>query len=67
MSTVSGKIKSNLSFSDVLKATFPMGSMTGAPKRKVMELIEKYEHTKRGIFPGTVGSISPEKDFDLMW
>ncbi len=65
ISTISGKIKSNVCIADVLKATFPMGSMTGAPKRKVMELIEKYEHTKRGIFSGTVGYISPEKDFDF--
>ncbi len=65
ISTVSGKIKSNVGIADVLKATFPMGSMTGAPKRKVMELIEKYEHTKRGIFSGSVGYISPAKDFDF--
>ncbi len=65
ISTISGKIKSNVCIADVLKATFPMGSMTGAPKRKVMELIEKYEHTKRGIFSGTVGYISPKKDFDF--
>ena len=42
-----------------------MGSMTGAPKKRVMELIEQYEHTKRGIFSGAVGYISPEKDFDF--
>jgi para-aminobenzoate synthetase component 1 len=42
-----------------------MGSMTGAPKKKVMELIEEYELTRRGIFSGTVGYISPEKDFDF--
>ena len=42
-----------------------MGSMTGAPKRKVMELIEQYEKTKRGIYSGTVGYISPDKDFDF--
>ncbi len=65
ISTVSGKIKSDLGIADVLKATFPMGSMTGAPKRKVMELIEKYEHTKRGIYSGAVGYISPQKDFDF--
>ena len=42
-----------------------MGSMTGAPKKKVMELIEKFEVAKRGIFSGTVGYISPTKDFDF--
>jgi len=42
-----------------------MGSMTGAPKKKVMELIEKYETIKRGIFSGAVGYIKPGGDFDF--
>ena len=42
-----------------------MGSMTGAPKMRVMELIEQYEKTKRGIFSGAVGYISPDGDFDF--
>ena len=42
-----------------------MGSMTGAPKKRVMELIEKYEKTKRGLFSGTVGYINPEGNFDF--
>jgi para-aminobenzoate synthetase component 1 len=50
---------------DVLSKTFPMGSMTGAPKIKAMELIEKFEKTKRGLYSGSVGYISPEKDFDF--
>jgi para-aminobenzoate synthetase component 1 len=65
ISTVSGKVKANTSFTDIIKATFPMGSMTGAPKRSVMGLIEQYEQTKRGIFSGAVGYISPEGDFDF--
>lgn len=65
ISTVSGTLKKEKDFSDVLKATFPMGSMTGAPKKKVMELIEKYEHSNRGIYSGTVGYITPRKDFDF--
>lgn len=65
ISTVSGELKNNISFSDILKATFPMGSMTGAPKKRVMELIERYEKIKRGIFSGAVGYISPENDFDF--
>jgi para-aminobenzoate synthetase component I len=65
ISTVSGELKEGISFSDIIKATFPMGSMTGAPKKKVMELIEKYEKTKRGIFSGAVGYISPCGDFDF--
>lgn len=65
ISTISGELKNNISFSDIIKATFPMGSMTGAPKKKVMELIEQYEKTKRGIFSGAVGYISPDGDFDF--
>ncbi|MES1217538.1 MAG: anthranilate synthase component I family protein [Bacteroidota bacterium] len=65
ISTVSGKLKKNILFSDIIKASFPMGSMTGAPKKRVMELIEKYESTRRGIFSGAVGYISPEGDFDF--
>jgi para-aminobenzoate synthetase component I len=42
-----------------------MGSMTGAPKYRVMELIDQYEESARGIFSGSVGYISPEKDFDF--
>ena len=42
-----------------------MGSMTGAPKVKAMELIEKYESTKRGLFSGAIGYIKPNGDFDF--
>ena len=42
-----------------------MGSMTGAPKVKVMELIEQYEKYKRGLFSGSIGYITPEGDFDF--
>lgn len=65
ISTVSGKIAANIPFTEIIKACFPMGSMTGAPKKKVMELIEKYEKTRRGIFSGAVGYIDPRGDFDL--
>lgn len=65
ISTVSGTLRENTSLSQVLKATFPMGSMTGAPKKRVMELIEKYERSRRGIFSGAVGYIDPEGDFDF--
>ena len=65
ISTVSGELKKNTSFTEIIKATFPMGSMTGAPKMRVMELIEEYEQTKRGIFSGAVGYISPDGDFDF--
>lgn len=65
ISTVSGELKSEISFTDIIRATFPMGSMTGAPKRRVMELIDQYERSGRGIFSGAVGYITPEGDFDF--
>jgi para-aminobenzoate synthetase component 1 len=65
ISTVSGELKEDISFTEIIKATFPMGSMTGAPKKKVMQLIDKYERSGRGIFSGAVGYITPETDFDF--
>jgi para-aminobenzoate synthetase component 1 len=65
ISTVSGQLRSDIHFIDAIKETFPMGSMTGAPKKRVMELIEQYEQTRRGIFSGAVGYITPEGDFDF--
>lgn len=49
----------------ILGATFPMGSMTGAPKIEAMKLAEKYEIRKRGLYSGAVGYISPDGDFDF--
>ena len=65
ISTIQGTLAENVSLSKILQATFPMGSMTGAPKRRVLELIEKYEKMKRGLFSGSVGYISPEGGFDF--
>ena len=65
ISTVSGKVKNSVPFDEIIKATFPMGSMTGAPKIKAMELVEQYEETKRGLYAGTVGYINPTGDFDF--
>jgi para-aminobenzoate synthetase component 1 len=65
ISTIAGELKQDMDIADIIKASFPMGSMTGAPKHRVMELIEQYEKTKRGIYSGAVGYISPEKDFDF--
>ncbi|HEX6170996.1 MAG TPA: anthranilate synthase component I family protein [Chitinophagaceae bacterium] len=65
ISTVSGELKDEMTFSEIIKSTFPMGSMTGAPKRRVMELIDQYERSGRGIFSGALGYITPEKDFDF--
>lgn len=65
ISTISGTVKKEKSFTDIIRATFPMGSMTGAPKKRVMELIEAYEQMKRGVFSGAVGYITPDGAFDL--
>lgn len=65
ISTVSGELKKDISFEEIIKATFPMGSMTGAPKKRVMELIEQYEKSRRGIFSGALGYIAPNGDFDF--
>ncbi len=58
-------IPSSTSFSEILRATFPMGSMTGAPKISAMELIESQESFKRGLYSGTVGFVEPNGDFEL--
>ena len=65
ISTIVGEVKADIDFADILQATFPMGSMTGAPKKRVLELIEEYEPAKRGLYSGSVGYITPEGDFDF--
>ncbi len=65
ISTVSGSLRTDCKATDALKYAFPMGSMTGAPKVKAMELIDQYERTDRGLFSGSVGFITPEGDFDF--
>lgn len=65
ISTVSCHLKPQTTFSEIIRATFPMGSMTGAPKIRAMELIEVYEDAKRGLFSGAVGYIAPNGDFDF--
>src|SRR5437868_10017366 len=65
ISTVSGEMREGVHFTDVVKNAFPMGSMTGAPKIRAMELIEQYEKTKRGLYSGAIGYITPDGDFDF--
>ena len=65
ISTISGELETGLNWIDCVKATFPMGSMTGAPKKRVMELIEQYEQTKRGLFSGAIGYVKPGGNFDF--
>ncbi|MFW5721519.1 MAG: chorismate-binding protein, partial [Bacteroidota bacterium] len=65
ISTIVSEVDPTISIIDIIKNAFPMGSMTGAPKVRAMELIEKYEKTKRGLYSGSVGYITPDKDFDF--
>ena len=65
ISTITSKLDAQYSPVDVLKTTFPMGSMTGAPKISVMKIIENLEETKRGLYSGAVGYFTPEGDFDF--
>lgn len=64
ISTISGLLKENMHFYEIIKHTFPMGSMTGAPKKTVIEHITKYEKEKRGAYSGTIFYIQPNGDFD---
>ena len=65
ISTITSKLDPQYSPIDVLKTTFPMGSMTGAPKISVMKIIENLEETKRGLYSGAFGYFTPEGDFDF--
>ncbi len=65
ISTISCDVDKSTNVIDIIKNAFPMGSMTGAPKVEAMSLIEKFEKTKRGLYSGAVGYISPDKDFDF--
>ena len=65
ISTVCCVVKENQSFTDIIRATFPMGSMTGAPKLNAMKYIDKLENFSRGIYAGSIGYIEPNGDFDF--
>ncbi len=65
ISTISSQLNPDFSVVDVLKTTFPMGSMTGAPKISAMQIIEELEETKRGLYSGSVGYFTPNGDFDF--
>ena len=65
ISTVVSEIKDDIHLVDVIKDTFPMGSMTGAPKISAMKIIESLEETKRGLYSGTVGYFTPNGNFDF--
>ncbi len=65
ISTVSSELKDEVTFKDIIRATFPMGSMTGAPKISTMKIIEKEESFQRGWFSGAFGWIDESGDFDF--
>ncbi|WP_236059609.1 anthranilate synthase component I family protein [Chitinophaga rhizophila] len=65
ISTVKAIPAPGVPFTAVISQAFPMGSMTGAPKLSVLQLIEQYERSRRGLFSGALGYITPEGDFDF--
>jgi para-aminobenzoate synthetase component 1 len=65
ISTIKSEIQANTKISNILEATFPMGSMTGAPKIKACQIIEAIEMKQRGIYSGSVGWADSEGNFDL--
>jgi para-aminobenzoate synthetase component 1 len=65
VSTVSARIREGLDAMDVVRAAFPMASMTGAPKLRAMQLIDEVEDMRRGLFSGTLGFFAPDGSADL--
>ncbi|GGD16354.1 anthranilate synthase component I family protein [Flavobacterium orientale] len=65
ISTVISQVENTTSPVEIIKTTFPMGSMTGAPKISAMKIIEDLEETKRGLYSGAIGYFSPDGNFDF--
>ncbi|HUH51969.1 MAG TPA: anthranilate synthase component I family protein [Flavobacterium sp.] len=65
ISTITSQKHTEASVIEVIEKTFPMGSMTGAPKISAMQIIEELEETKRGVYSGAIGYFTPEGDFDF--
>lgn len=65
ISTVTSEVSEMQNPVEILQTTFPMGSMTGAPKISAMQIIENLEETKRGIYSGAIGYFTPTNDFDF--
>ena len=65
ISTIISEVENTTSPIEILRTTFPMGSMTGAPKISAMQIIEDLEETKRGLYSGAVGYFTPNGDFDF--
>jgi len=64
-STITARLKEGATTWDAVLASFPMASMTGAPKLRAMQLIDELEDQRRGLFSGTLGFFSPDGDTDL--
>lgn len=65
ISTIVSNVEHTTSPIEILRTTFPMGSMTGAPKISAMQIIEELEETKRGLYSGAVGYFTPTGNFDF--
>jgi len=65
ISTVVCELQEGISAVQAIRNTFPMGSMTGAPKISAMQLMEQYERSRRGVYSGAIGYFSPDNDFDF--
>lgn len=65
VTTIIGKMKENLPFTDLIRAAFPGGSITGAPKIRAMEIIDELEHDRRGLYTGSMGYISLDGNCDF--
>ena len=65
ISTVVCELAENVGAVQAIKNSFPMGSMTGAPKINAMRLMEQYEQSRRGVYSGAIGYFSPDGDFDF--
>jgi para-aminobenzoate synthetase component 1 len=65
ISSITGEMRPGVHWTDAIRACFPMGSMTGAPKHRVVQLIARYERSHRGLYSGAVGYVTPDGDFDF--
>lgn len=65
ISTVSATLRDGMTWADALRNAFLMGSMTGAPKIRAMELIDELESSRRGVYSGAIGYVTPAGDFDF--
>src|SRR5690606_9669285 len=65
ISTIVASLHPQVNALQAIARSFPMGSMTGAPKVKAMQLIEHYERSRRGVYSGAIGYFSPDEDFDF--